>query len=879
MPEKLGPSVPDVAALVQRSPPAPLLVPAVAFAAGIAIADGAAANIALPAWALISVGGATWLAVMLGRKSRPALATIVEVAAGLICLLAGYGRQIAERPPPHHIVHAATYAGTLTRLTCRVVSAPLTRAPERRNPFLAADPPASTRFLVEVLAVDTTHPPTPATGLMRVSVDGGPLALEPGDVVTLTGRLFRIRPPATPGETDWARVMARQGILAGLSLEGPQYVRVGGAAAAQSGGAPANGYLRLVNRGRALARRAMLECETLAEDEQARSLLDGIVLGQRSAISRSLNDAFTRTGAVHILSVSGFHVGVVAAAGWFLLRRVAGLRRRPTAVIVVLLLLAYVVLAEQNAPIVRSAVMAVIICLAQLRRRPVSALNSVCLAGVLILLWNPQNLFQAGFQLSFTQVIALITLAGPLVRRLNARLTGETIVEPEQSPPRWLRRRAAFVLIASATASVVAWAVSVPLSALHFGRVAPLGALQSLLILPLASMVILVGFATLLAGLVAEWAGAALGHALHGLTDLLILLVDWLARIPLTSIEIHPPPALLVAATYLLPLVAHALVRLWRRAAYRDVSEAPIRRGRHVISAATAAAVLLSWSAWAAAQARPARECSLNVLAVGNGNAAFLVVPGGDALVFDAGTTFNSDAGATVARALHARGARRIASAFVSHADMDHYGGVPTLLGHYPHTRVLTCPDFFDSIESEAGLRHLREMLPDAADRFETLAAHDAVQLDESLTRAGAALEVLWPPREMRRLLSDNDSSLVLRLSVAGQSVLLPGDIQHAAIDGLLQAEQAGRIRLKTAILIAPHHGSVTATNTRAFYRAVDPDVVIASTSREIDRLRDVVGSVCRPGTRVISTGESGSVGVRFRNGAAPAIETPFRTK
>lgn len=867
----------DDAAIPHTPPPAPLLSPAIAFASGIALADAAPA--AGAGWHWVAAGGAAVLTVSLARRTSRARAAIVEAAAVGVCLLAGFSRQRAVEPPPHHIVHAATHDGVLARLTCRVVTAPLTRAPEKRNPFLPVDPPASTRFLADVLAVDTTTPPTPATGLIRITVDGGPLAVQAGDVVTLTGRLFRIQPPATPGEADWAQVFRRQGILAGMSLEGAQYIRDGGSKSAADGpgSAAATWYARLLNRARALARRAMLENDALASDEPACSLLDGIVLGQRSAISRTLNEAFTRTGAVHILSVSGFHVGVVAAAGWFVLRKLAGLRRRPTALLVVALLLAYVVLAEQNAPVVRSAVMAVVICLAQLRRRPVCLLNCVCLAGLLILAWSPQDLFAAGFQLSFVQVIALTILAGPLTRRMYAWLAGRTIVEPEQAPWRWFRRRAVYILIAALAASLIAWGVSLPLTAAHFGRIAPLGGIQSLLILPLASMVILLGFATLVAGLVLESAGAALGHVLLWLTTALIRLVEWLAEIPLTSLEIAAPPTMLVAGTYLLPIAACGLVRLLRRAVHDDSSTALHRRRRRAIAAATATVVLLAWGAWTIAQRRAAVDCTLHVLAVGNGSAALLAVPGGDALVFDAGTTYNVDVGDTAARALRAIGARRVAAALVSHADMDHYGGIPTLLRQHPRMRLLTCPFFFDSAESEAGVRHLCEMLPNAPDAFERVGSGDALALDENFQRAGVSLEVLWPPRAVPVPLSDNDTSLVLRLSVSGQTVLIPGDIQREAMEGLLLAAQAGRISLKTGILIAPHHGSVSASNTRAFYRAVDPDVVIASTSRDIARLRDVIAAVCRPGTRVLSTGEVGSARIRFRGEAPPAVELPFK--
>ena len=237
-------------------------------------------------------------------------ALIIVAAIGF-----GYTRHQADlRLPTNHVAYVLTEEPVLTRLVGRIVTQPTTTPAEKRNPFLPTEPSARTRFVLDATELRTTDPPTPITGFIRVSVEAQELNLEMGDTVIVTGKLYHPFGPRNPGETNWARWNQLQRIYANLSVEGAAHVsRIDGR---QHDSLALFASVRGYTQG--------LLFEPFAQDESDRPLrlLDAMVLGHRSAAGRQLNEAFLRTGTIHFLTVSGFHVGVLAGAVWYLLRRV-----------------------------------------------------------------------------------------------------------------------------------------------------------------------------------------------------------------------------------------------------------------------------------------------------------------------------------------------------------------------------------------------------------------------------------------------------------------------------------------------------------------------------------------------------------------------------
>ena len=838
-----------------QSAPAPLVWPVAGVLVGIVLSGWAdwpgvgtqTFMLSLPALAGVALLG-------LYRKRPGRFGVVAGLLVALVGLGVGYTRhQVATWRPADHVGHVLADEPVLTRVAGVVVTRPVERAGERRNPFLAYDPPARTQFVLKLESLCTGHSPRRINGRVRVSVEATGLGLRGGERVELTGRLYAPRGPMNPGEIDWSAWYRRQGLAGGMSVEAADLVRV--LERAPTLLADVVGRLRLA------AERLLLEPHADVATDETTRLLDVMVLGQRSMADRALNEAFLRSGGMHFLAVSGFHVGVLALIVWQLARRLLRRSRRVAGVATIIATLLYALVAEPNAPILRATTMVVLGALASMSNRPVSVLNWLSLAAGCVVLIDPLEVFRAGFQLSFVEVLALVLLVPPAWRWL-ARRRGDD-EQPSEAGNlmellwlklwRWLG--------GLALACVVAYVAALPLVLFHFQRVSPWGWLGTFVISPAVVVVIVLSLAALLVGVVIPAAGALLAGAAQGASGLLLRLVGLFGTLPAAVVEVTAPAGWLVVATYVVLLGPTLFVKLG--GAYWRVSI----EGRWAARVVVVGLLAVGWVGWLVLPTEPrGTGHTLHVLAVGNASCAYLTTPDNQTQVFDVGTDTNSDVGRTLVAALRVGHIGNVQRVWISHPNFDHYSGLATLLRDRRVDSWLVNADFLARADDYA-VSGLLGLVPGDAPR------PTVVQAPRQSAADGAQIDVLWPPTVGVGELGANDQSLVLRLSVDGWRILLPGDIELAAQAALLAQQAAGVVDLRADVLIAPHHGAVEKGVTEAFYQAVEPRVVVVSARTDRPRLAELVGRVL-PEARLYMTGDCGAVTVRVMPAGALVIRT-----
>jgi competence protein ComEC len=835
--------------------PAPLVPAALGLVAGIGLSEWTGAGVPLTwlGW-LATGGGATAFVLSLRRELAAAAPTLSRAAVFLLGASLGILRhQIAVTLPPAHVAGLLEPAPILTRITGTIVTAPTLAPGERRNEFLPYEPPPRTRFVLAAEALVVGGPPRPLAGLIECRIDAALPGLRAGDRVELSGWLFRPIGPRNPGDLDWRELRRREGIHAALVCDGADYVRVIAAPVSWRG---------WIAQAQAALRGMLLE--PYAAGDESAGVLAAIVLGQRRDVSRQANEAFVRTGTVHFLAVSGFNVALLGAFVWWLVRRGAGLRLRTAAVTTALVIVLYALLAEPNAPIWRAAVMSVLACGALFMGRPFASWNWLAAAVLATLLWSPLDLLRPGFQLSFLQVLMLLA-AGPLLTpwlraapRDEARRSGDV-----HTYRAWLARAVGRALLGVLLVSAAAWLAAAPLSLSLFGRISPYGVPISAVLAGLVALLTLIGFVVVFVGWV-PLLGAALQSLLRLLTNALLAVVEWCAALPGATVEAAvPPPAALVTGYY---AALAAAVVLLRRAYTRPES------GRAWLAGgASAAALGLLAAMWVSAvRVAPPRAFSVHVLAVGSGSATVLTTPSGAAAVFDLGTTHNQDASRAALRLLRTSGMRRIELATVSHANFDHFSGLPRLIADCAAQRVAAPPALLAAASADRGVARLLGALAAAGHAVEPIAAGARLDL------AGVRIEVLWPPPDLPAAWPANESSLVLKLTIAGRAVLIPGDIESAAMRALLSRHARGEIDLAADVLIAPHHGSITPRETRDFLAAVSPGYVLVSTAKPRPDLPRIVAHALGDRVPVLTTRDCGALEVRIGSDATLHIRTPY---
>ena len=508
------------------------------------------------------------------------------------------------------------------------------------------------------------------------------------------------------------------------------------------------------------------------------ALVCALAAGVRSELGAEWEDRFARSGLAHVLSVSGLHV---AALGLVLATLIAAVlrmipavvrrldARRPAAVAALPLVWGYVVFTGNQPPAIRSALMLSLVLVGRALQRHTDGLNALALAAGVLLVVEPASAQDLSLQLSFTAVLALVLLS-PRLRALVP------VPPPDALRPGLWRRgfeqvREALLGVCAASAAVTL--ASIPLVASAFHRISLVGWMMNVIALPVASVLTLACAVT--AGtfcLSPALASLPLGVASVSARALLAL-VSAGAAVPLGTLSspAFPWPA---ALAFGLGLLGVAL---------------GIRRSGWLV-AGTFAVVLVR----PVLGSHPPLE--VTALPVGHGDALLVSSRGAHLLVDGGGVPDGVDPGARIVLPyLRERGIRRLDAVALSHPHPDHALGLLTVLREVRADRLwlpagIERGPLVDALLAAAGEA-----------RVEWLTAGEQRALGEATVR------VLSPPRDGTALWTVNDRSLVLHVSAAGRSVLLPGDAGAAA-------EEAWPAVASTVVKV-PHHGSRTSSSPR----------------------------------------------------------------
>ncbi|MCM8784028.1 MAG: ComEC/Rec2 family competence protein [Candidatus Omnitrophica bacterium] len=213
------------------------------------------------------------------------------------------------------------------------------------------------------------------------------------------------------------------------------------------------------------------------------AILSALILGERQIVPREIRESFMRTGTVHILAISGLHVGMILYI-LYLFLKLLRLPRRISYLMLVFLISFYALLTGGNAPVARASIMAIVYLMGLILNREGDILNSLAFACWLILLFNPLQLFNVGFQLSFLVVFAILAFT-PFIEGLffKRRLQNSS---PLSKIKKYFLRLFAV--------SLSAWIGSLGLVGYYFKMVNPMSILANILVVPLAFMILATGF-------------------------------------------------------------------------------------------------------------------------------------------------------------------------------------------------------------------------------------------------------------------------------------------------------------------------------------------------------------------------------------------------
>ncbi len=628
-----------------------------------------------------------------------------------------------------------------------------------------------------------------------------------GDRISVRGVLKELHGYGNPGRIDTVRAAKARGITARISAE--------------KGGIKIEPQEKLLYLRKSEAIRqhyaGLMEQAMSPEDAAA---VFAMLFGGYDGIRPALVEAFTATGIVHILSVSGSHISLLAATlAW--LGRVLRLRRGLVAIGVAVVILLYTVLAGCVPPVLRAAAMGLVSFWALVWERERDARYILTLTAFVMLLVSPLQFFDISFQLSFAATAGLLYFA-PGLREAFSRL------------PDWMA--------GSLAITTGAQLASLPFLAWYFHCISLSALLANLLVVPVLENLIVLGLAAGVLGFLFPLAGRFIF-----VVDSLLLGIAYESASALQLI----PGGQLYLPTMGLPGGILYFLLCWFFFQPREKCQRLwqwIRNWGWKVPVGCMLAGAALGGFWLT---RPL-EMAVHFVDVGQGDAALVVTPHGQAFMVDTGGTrdgtFDLGSRVDVPYLLH-YGVRQLNYIFLTHAHEDHAAGTAGILRHIPVGHVLGGNE---SLAVYAKAMKLSYAAPELK-KISAAESGDHWELD------GVRIDVLYAPQpsaDGRQ--TGNEVSNVLRVSYGQASFLFTGDLVKEQEREILQQG----ISVQSTVLKVGHHGSKTST-TPDFLTAVAPLYAVISVGSDNTfghPHRVTLECLQRAGVRICRTDEQGAI-------------------
>ncbi|QQS38163.1 MAG: DNA internalization-related competence protein ComEC/Rec2 [Ignavibacteriales bacterium] len=554
-------------------------------------------------------------------------------------------------------------------------------------------------------------------------------------------------------------------------------------------------------------------------DRKTSGLLRGLLLADRTEINAEVKNDFIDSGVVHILAVSGLHVGYILMI-FILLTGRFNIKIRMLMTIAGIL--SFLLITNSPPSVFRACVMAIVFILAKLTGRSSNIYNSLAIAAAIILLFDYKELFNPGFQLSFSAVLAIAVFVPLLTRVVNSGFIKSGILKN--------------ILILSIV-SFAAQIGTLSLTLMYFGKISLIGLMANLIVIPLAGVIIAIGILTLCISPLSFLIASLSAETNMLLTSMMLELVRFSSNLSFAFTPVKNFSMIDVLVFYVHCIFIICFIKRFTN----NISK--------IVFVILVAANIFIFTSFDNEEVLVPGNLNVMVIDVGQGDAILIKFPNGETALVDAGdANYFFDAGERIIiPLLDYLGINKIDYAFISHLDSDHYAGFVSLIYNNRIKKVFkpqTDSSSNKDLRFEAYLKKMQIPFEDYSTGVREFGSAKIYFLtSQYVNNAG---------------FSHNNKSGVFKLVYGDSEILFTGDIELAA-----ETYYANKYKtfLQSDVLKVAHHGSET-SSTPSFISYVKPEIslISAGVQNKFNHPSDIVLQSLDDYSRILRTDKSGAI-------------------
>ncbi|MBU2493014.1 MAG: DNA internalization-related competence protein ComEC/Rec2 [Bacteroidetes bacterium] len=599
--------------------------------------------------------------------------------------------------------------------------------------------------------------------------------LSVGNEIILKGNLQKGKEERNPGEFDYQKYLESNGISALFNCYKIE-------------------ELKIIGNNKDLLKNFIFDIRKNIDaqinkyhNENSSALLRGLLLADRSEVDYETRQSFVNAGVIHVLAVSGLHVGFIILIFLFLFSRLNIVLRY---ILTIAGLILFLVVTGSPPSVFRATLMAAVLIISALTNRSYNSINSISLAAFIILLLNPDEIFNPGFQLSFSAVLSIIILYPVFQKSVNKYKIKNKFIN---------------YLLLFSSVSIAAQIGTLPFTLIYFKKLSVIALFANLLVIPVIGFIVGIGIFTLIVSVIWSWAAIIYAAANDKIIEYLFVFVKFTGNLDISYLLIPGFSKYDSVVFYILVIVVYTYYNKFTSASGRIVFTLLI-----IIN-------FLLFISYDNYSIIPKNKLLVVAVDVGQGDAIFIKFPNDKTALIDAGNaTVNFDTGERIIKPFFQNlGIEKIDYGFITHLDMDHLGGFYYLIEKGIVKNIYKTP-LDSSLDKDIKLEKLLKEKNISINYYK----------NEILRIGNCRIYILNDTNTpIYNSLNINDKSGILKLIFGSTSFLFTGDAGIRTekmlikdFDNFLDAD----------ILKLGHHGSKTSSSEQ-FLRIVTPDYAIVS--------------------------------------------------